>query len=179
MQPGDVPHRITLTDADICDACCWCSRRRRCACRCCSHAYRLPLNCSLQGTLSSPAAAPATSNSGEKMRKMAVSDRVDDMIEDMLGAWSNLRALRSLNCKKFQHGKEVPHRNLKFNPSNSICWHMLHHKNVMHMPHEEKTQYVGEVIQWRVVCGTAKSKHAWFDKGDVSKVINAGRYWHH
>jgi hypothetical protein len=83
MQSGDVPHRIALTDADIrairavdghedgdvpVDVV---TTRSQAASKLCA-----------SGELPAPS---TTSTSGEKVRELSVSNRVDSMIDDMLG----------------------------------------------------------------------------------------------
>ncbi len=60
------------------------------------------------GELSAPS---ATSNSGEKVQELSVSNRVGSMIDDMLrGKQQDARSIPMLqDYKKFKHGKEVPH----------------------------------------------------------------------
>ncbi len=55
-------------------------------------------------------APSATSNSGEKVQELLVSNRVVNMIDDMLGGEQQVASSTPMlqDYKKFKHGKEVP-----------------------------------------------------------------------
>jgi hypothetical protein len=55
-------------------------------------------------------ASSATSNSGEKVQELSVSNRVDNMIDDILGDEQQVASSKPMfqDYKKFKHGKEVP-----------------------------------------------------------------------
>ena len=108
IQSGDVPHRIALTDADIhpmhtaddhedgdvpVDVVTTHSQT----------VSKLPAS----GDLPAPS---ATSNSGEKVRELSVSNKVDSMIDDMLDGEQQAASFKPMlqDYKKFKHGKEVP-----------------------------------------------------------------------
>jgi hypothetical protein len=77
----------------------------------------------VSGELPAPA---TTSNSGEKVRELSVSNRVDSMIDYLIGGEQQCINSKFMlqDYKKFKHGKEV-NRNLKFNTVNRIYWHKL------------------------------------------------------
>jgi hypothetical protein len=124
----DVPHRISLTDADI--------RAMHTAAD--GHedgdvpvdvvTTRSQAASKVLASGEQPA-PPATSISGEKLREFTVSERVDDMIYDMLGGMkqppsSLIPTVMLQDYKKFKHGKDVP-QEAEINTSNSIYWHKL------------------------------------------------------
>ncbi len=55
-------------------------------------------------------APSATSNSGEKVRELSVSNRVGSMIDDMLSGEQQAASSKPMlqDYKKFKHDKEVP-----------------------------------------------------------------------
>ncbi len=125
MQPGDVPHRIALTDADI---------HTMHAADDHEDGYvsvdvvttrsQAVSKLRTSGELFAPS---TTSNSGEKVQELSVSNRVGNMIDDMLGGEQQVANSKPMlkDYKKFKHGKEVPKRKLKFNILNNIFWHKL------------------------------------------------------
>ena len=70
-------------------------------------------------------ASAATSNSGEKVQELSVSNRVGSMIDDLLGGEQQAASSKPMlqDYKKFKHGKEVPKE--ADNTLNSIFWHKL------------------------------------------------------
>ena len=88
------------------------------------------------GELSAPA---ATSNSGEKVRELSVSNRVGSMIDDMLGDEQQVANSKPMlqDYKKFKHGKEVPQEaEIQYLKQHLLAQALVHHKHVMHMPHD-------------------------------------------
>jgi hypothetical protein len=117
----DVPHLIALTDAEI--------RAIHVAdghedgnvsvdvVATCSHAAS---KLRASGELSAPA---TSSNSGEKVRELSVSNRVGSMIDDMLGGEQQVANSKPFlqDYKKSKHDKEVAHDWLKLNTSGETC----------------------------------------------------------
>jgi hypothetical protein len=83
-------------------------------------------------------ALPHSSKSGEKVRELSVSNMIDDMLGGPTQPTSPKVMLQDYT--KFKHGKEsaTAHGKLRLNTSNSICCPqaLVHHKHVMHMPHD-------------------------------------------
>jgi hypothetical protein len=108
MQSGDVPHRIALTDTDI-----------RAIHTADGHEdgdvsidvvtahSQVASKLRVSGDLSDPS---STSISGEKVQELSVSNRVGNMIDDMLGGEQQVASSKPMlqDYKKFKHDKEVP-----------------------------------------------------------------------
>jgi hypothetical protein len=105
---GNVPRRIALTDADI--------RAMHAADG--HEDGDVPINVvttrsqaasklRASGELPAPS---ATSNSGDKVRELSVSNRVGSMIGDMLGGEQQAASSKLMlqDYEKFKHGKEAP-----------------------------------------------------------------------
>jgi hypothetical protein len=81
----------------------------------------------------------ATSNSGEKVRELSVSNKVGSMIDDMLGGEQQTASSKLMlqDYKKFKHGKEVPQEaEIQYLKPHLLAQALVHHKHVMHMPHD-------------------------------------------
>ncbi len=84
-------------------------------------------------------APSATSNSGEKVRELSVSNRVGSMIDDMLSGEQQAASSKPMlqDYKKFKHGQEVPQEaEIQYLKQHLLSQALVHHKHVMHMPHD-------------------------------------------
>ncbi len=99
-------------------------------------------------------APSATSNSGEKVRGLSVSNRVGNMIDDMPGGEQQVASSKPMlqDYKKFKHGREVPQEaEIQYLKQHLLAHALVHHKHVMHMPQYEVTNGAsrtkGEVLR--------------------------------
>ncbi len=84
-------------------------------------------------------APSATSNSGEKVQELSVSNRVGNMIDDMIGGEQQVGISKPMlqDYKKFKHGKEVSQEaEIQYLKQHLLAQALVHHKHVMHMPHD-------------------------------------------
>jgi len=168
FSPGDVPHQIALTDADI-------------------HAMHAAdghedgdVPVVVVTTRSKEASKllasgelpvlPDTSNSGVKVRELSVSNMTDDMVG---GPKQPTRPQLMLqDYKKFKHGKEVPEgaqiQYLKQHLLAQALVHHTHHTHVMHMPHDLLDPNPANTIDFIMMTACAYStKNTWYIEHEV------------
>jgi hypothetical protein len=137
MQPGDFPHRIALTDPDILTM----------------HAADdhedgdVPIDVVTTHSLASSKlcvsgklhAPSTTSNSGEKVQELSVSNRVGNMIDDMIGGEQQVVSSKPMlqDYKKFKHDNEVTQEDeIQYLKQHLLAQDLVHHKHVIHIPHD-------------------------------------------
>ncbi len=84
-------------------------------------------------------APSVTSNSGKKVQELSVSNRVGNMIDDILGDEQQVTLSKPMfqDYKKFKHGKEVPQEDeIQYLKQQLLTQALVHHKHVIHMPHD-------------------------------------------
>jgi hypothetical protein len=170
MQPGDVPHKIALTDADI--------RAMHAA----DGHEDSDVSVDVVTTRSQAASklrasgelpAPfATSNSGEKVRELSVSNKVGSMIDDMLGGEQQAASSKLIlqDYKKFKHGKEVPQEaEIQYLKPHLLAQALVHHKHVMHMPHDLLDPNPTNTVDFSMMASRAYStKNTWYIEYEVT-----------
>jgi hypothetical protein len=78
----------------------------------------------------------ATSNSGEKVRELSVSNRVDSMIDDMLDGEQQTTSSKLMlqDYKKFKHDKEVSQEDeIQYLKHHLLTQVLVHHKHVEYL----------------------------------------------
>jgi hypothetical protein len=171
MQPGDVPHRIALTDADI-----------RAMHGADGHedgdvpvdvvTTRSQAVSKLRTSGELPAPS-ATSNSGEKVQELSVSNRVGNMIDDMLGDEQQVASSKPMlqDYKKFKHGKEVPQEaEIQYLKQHLLAQALVHHKHVMRMPHDLLDPDPTNTVDFIMLASRAYStKNTWYVEYEVTE----------
>ncbi len=170
MQPGDVPHRIALADADI-----------RAIHAADGHEdgnvtedvvtthSQAASKLRTSGELPAPS---ATSNSGEKVQELSVSNRVGNMIDDMLGGEQQVASSKPMlqDYKKFKHGKEVPQEaEIQYLKQHLLAQALVHHKHVMHMPRDLLDPDPTNTVDFIMMTSRAYStKNTWYVEYEVT-----------
>ena len=121
------------------------------------------------GELSAPS---ATSNSGEKVQELSVSNRVGSMIDDMLGGEQQTASSIPMlqDYKKFKHGKEVPQEaEIQYLKQHLLAQALVHHKHVMHMPHDLLDPNPTNTVDFIMMESRAYStKNTWYVEYEVT-----------
>jgi hypothetical protein len=91
---------------------------------------------SASGELPTPS---TTSKSGEKVQELSVSNRVGNMIDDMLGGEQQVVSSKPMlqDYKKFKHGQEVSQEvEVQYLKQHLLAQALVQHKHVIQMTHD-------------------------------------------
>jgi hypothetical protein len=98
----------------------------------------------------------ATSNSGEKVWELSVSNNVGSMIDDMIDGEHQTASATLMwkDYKKFKHGKEVPQEvEIQYLKQYLLTQALVHHKHVMHMSHDLLDPHPTNTVDFRWLWG--------------------------
>jgi hypothetical protein len=117
-------------------------------------------------------APSATSNAGEKVRELSVSNRVGSMIDDMLGGEQQAASSRLVlqDYKKFKHGKEVPQEaEIQYLKQHLLAQALVHHKHAIHMLHDLLDPNPTNIADFIMMASRAYStKNTWYVEYEVT-----------
>jgi hypothetical protein len=117
-------------------------------------------------------APSATSNSGEKVQELSVSNRVGNMIDDMLRGEQKVASSKPTlkDYKKFKHDKEVPQEDeIQYLKQHLLAQVLVHHKHVMHMPHDLLDPDPTNTVDFIMMTSRAYStKNTWYVEYEVT-----------
>jgi hypothetical protein len=111
-----------------------------------------------------------TSNSGEKVQELSVSNRVG--IDDMLGGEHQVASSKPMlqDYKKFKHGKEVPQEaEIQYLKQHLLTQALVHHKHVMYIPHDLLDPDPTNTVDFIMMASRAYStKNTWYVEYEVT-----------
>jgi hypothetical protein len=168
-QPGDVPHKIALTDTDICvmhtaDD----HEDNDVSVDVVTTRSQVASKLRTSGELPAPS---APSNSGEKVRELSASNKVGSMTDDMLGGEQVASSKLMLqDYKKFKHGKEVPQEaEIHYLKPHLLAQALVHHKHVIHMPNDLLDPNPTNTVDFIMLTSRAYSiKNTWYIEYEVT-----------